>query len=332
MKKTLLVFLMAAAIPMVGHAQIGNLLEKAAKKAVNKTTEKVVDKAVDKISDAAADAVNNQMNQRTPKEQIQPAEKTVQKSTYASLMGQLPELPTVNQLVKHKESELNEKTLALLTSKVTIFSTKVLDLSSQCTALGLEDADSARMTSAAMSMASAYTGLSEKELEQLAAMSEEEQQAWLEKHYSQERAQTAMLNQAVDASKWLEPLQPMIDQWTAAGAKVDGVYSEMDAKLRPIYAKYASRLANASGKDRVGILTAYYSEAVPHIRAAVQQALNIRIKEQLPIAEKLEEQMVKVRAAHPDAVSQLLCYPKLTALQYFTETSRLLDLPEYTNE
>ena len=331
MKKTVFLVMAALLVPAAANAQLDGLLKKAAQKTVNKTAEKLTDKATDRISKIATDAVDKEVEKRMPSKKIEPASDAAAPLTYEGLMRQLPELPSVDQLVKHKEAELNEKTLKLLTSRVTLFSTKVMELSAQCAAVGLENADSAQMTDNAYRVAEASTGLSRAELDKLAAMSDEEQEAWLKAHYSQQRAETAMTKQALDASKWLEPLQPMIDEWSAAAQKADNAYAEMDSKLKPIYAKYAGKLASAGDKERVNLLLAYYTEAVPHIRTAVQKALNIRLKEQLPIAEKIEAEMAKVRSENPDMINQLLCYPKLTATQYFTETARLVDVPQYND-
>ena len=325
MKKTIILALVAMLLPAVGNAQLGGLLEKATKKAINKTTEKLVDKAVDRASDAATNAIENEVDKRLPKNDPNTTPAPTEKATYESLMRQLPELPSVDQLVKHKDAELGEKTFKLVTSKVTLFSTKVLDLSAQCAALPYGDIDSSQ----AVRMASAYTGLTPEEIDALSKMSDEQQEAWLQAHYSQERAQTAMMKQAVDASQWLEPLQPMIDRWTAAGEHADAAYKELDTKLKPIYAKYADKLAKATGTERNNLLLSYYTEAAPHIRTAVQRAINIRLNEQLPIAEQIEAEMVKIRAAHQDVYSQLLNYPLLTATQYFTEVARLLEIPQY---
>lgn len=326
MKKAIFIALAAMLLPAVGNAQLGGLLEKAAKKAVNKTAEKLVDKAADKAADAATNAIENEVDKRLPKDKQNTAAAPTEKATYESLMRQLPELPTVDQLVKYKEAELAEKTFKMVTSKVTVFSAKVLDLSAQCAALPYGEIDSTR----AVRMASAYTGLTPDEIEALSKMSDAEQEAWLQTHYSQERAQTAMMKQAVDASEWLEPLQPMIDKWSAAGEHADAAYKELDAKLQPIYKKYAGKLQSATGTERNNLLLSYYTEAAPHIRTAVQKAVNIRLNEQLPIAERIEAEMVKIRAAHQDAYSQLLNYPMLTATQYFAEVARLLEIPQYS--
>lgn len=325
MKRTLLIALVAIVLPLTSQAQLGNLLEKAAKKAVKKTTEKLVDKAADKASDAATKAIDKEIDKRLPSDKSTPLAEPTEQATYKSLMQQLPELPSVDQLTKYQEAKLNDKTLALVTSRVTAFSTKVLDLSAQCATLNYRDLDSAQ----AMRLTEAYTGLSQSELQQLSAMSEEEQQAWLQNHYSQERAEANLAKQAVDASKWIEPLQPQIDRWSQVGDKISGVYKEMDTKLQPLYSKYAPKLEQASGKERTSLLIAYYAEAAPHIRTAVQQALTIRLQEQLPIAEQIEGEMVKIRTSNPDAINQLISYPQLTATQYFSEVMRLLEIPEY---
>ena len=330
MKKARIMLLVAFLMPLTVNAQLGGLLEKAAKKTLNKASEKVMDKATERISDAASQALEKEVDKRMPQDKKGTAPNQINAvSTYESLMLQLPELPTVDQLVKYKEAELNEKNLKLLTSRVTVFSAKVLDLSAQCAALQYANADSAEVMDAAYRMAEASTGLTKEEIDLLSKMTDEEQEAWLKAHYSQQRAQNATYNQVVDASKWLKPLQPMIDDWTAAGEKADAVYKDMNVKLRQIYSKYSVKMKNADGQELKNIKLAYYTEIVPHIRHAVQEAMNIRIKEQLPIAEKIEDKMVNIRKQNPDMISQLLCYPQLTATQYFTETTRLLEIPEF---
>ena len=112
--------------------------------------------------------------------------------------------------------------------------------------------------------------------------------------------------------------------------KVTALYKESENRCRGIYAKYADQLSKATGKERNTLLVRYYTEIVPIQREAVQQAMQLRLKEQLPIADKIEEKMVEIRAQHQDVVSMLLNYPQLTATQYFADPTHLLDIPEYT--
>lgn len=333
MKK--LVLIAAATLLACGsaNAQLGGLVRKAAQKAANKAAEKVVDKAADKAADAISDEVDRQLGwdkqtrQSTPaKQQSTNAEAEV---TFVSLMAQAGDLPTVQQLVNHKTAELNEQTFKLMTSPVTRYMTNLGMLSMQAAALSYQDLDSAQATEAAYSYAEAATGLSRQELEALGKMSDEEQQAYLQAHYNQGRAETAMLASAEEVAKWMEPLQPLIDRWDAAGAKADKMFEEANQQCRKIHARYADRLSTASGNERNGILIKYYGEIAPYQREAARAAMQVRMDEQMPIAEQIEQEMKKIRAKHKDAVSMLLCYPQLTAAAYFTDASRMLEVPEY---
>ena len=66
-----------------------------------------------------------------------------------------------------------------------------------------------------------------------------------------------------------------------------------------------------------------------HLILPKDEILQIRLNEQLPVAEAIEKEMVKIRATHQDAVSMLLNYPQLTATRYFAEVTRLLNIPRF---
>ena len=173
------------------------------------------------------------------------------------------------------------------------------------------------------------TGLSREELDKLAEMSEEEQQAYLATHYRQGQAEAAIMEQALDASKYLEPLQPMIDEWEAIGKKVDKIFEEADNQCKPIYAKYAKDLESEDAASYKSAALKYYGEVAPILRKAVIEAMKIRMDEQIPAAEKIEKEMVPIRAQHQDLISALLNYPQMTASQYFTDAMRMFDIPTY---
>ena len=146
-------------------------------------------------------------------------------------------------------------------------------------------------------------------------------------HYKGGTAESTLMQQAVDASKYIEPLQPLIDKWDEIGRKADQVLEQADAKCKNVYQKYSPMLEKATDKERNQLLLSYYKDIVEFQRSAVQQAMKIRLEEQLPIAEEIEKKMVKIRAEHKDAISALLNYPQLTASQYFADVARLLDIP-----
>ena len=148
-------------------------------------------------------------------------------------------------------------------------------------------------------------------------------------HYSEGKAEAAALSHAADVEKYMKPLQPLIDQWEAAGAKVDKVFEEADAQCKSVYARYAGQLASTEGAARNEVLIKYYSDIVSYQREATQQAMQLRINEQMPIAEALEKEMVKIRVQYQDITAALLNYPQLTATQFFTDASRMLEIPEF---
>lgn len=328
MKKFIIASLCLTFFCVPAQAQLGNLLQKAAKK----TTEKVSEKIADQAADAAAKALEEKMNQNKQEQKTDNQQQTATAAeplTFAGLMGQVPELPTVQQLVTHKEYELNEQTLRLLTSPVTKFSTQVMGLSMKVMSVPMEGIDSAQAVESAYAMAQMTTGLTKEELEHLSTLPEEEQEAYLAAHYKQGTAEAAVLEQAAEASKYLEPLQPMIDKWTAAGDKADQYLAEADAQCKEIYKKYGPQKANASEKEKIKLTLKYYQEIVLIQRTAVEKAMKVRLEEQLPIAEQIEKEMVPIRAAHPDMISSLLRYPQLTASSYFADITRLTEVPEF---
>ena len=310
-KKT--VFLLACLMltAFTANAQFGDVLRKAAQKAAQKTTEKITDKAADKAADAATNAIEKELDK------------------HKTIMKQMPDLPTVQQLVSYKEAELNEQSLKLMVSPVTSFQAKILSLSMNAVSLTTSNADSAQIVDAAYKNAQLATGLTREELDHLATLPEDQQQAYLQAHYKQGTAEAALLQQAADASQYLEPLQPLIDRWDSFNSKIDQLFSQTEAKCKEIYGKYAAQLAKATGKERNKTLIKYYSETAPLLRTAVQQAMQIRLNDQLPVAEEIEQKMAVIRAEHQDLISSLLNYPQLTASQYFTDPMRMLDIQEF---
>lgn len=326
MKKLVVVTACLLLFGMTANAQIGSLIQKAAQK----TSEKLTDKA----AEAAAKALEEQFDKQKSKdasEKSEPQTNTSESLTYAGLMKQVKELPTVQQLTSYKSAELNEQAFKLLTSPVTSFNSKVMSLSMQALSLSMQGLDSAQVVEGAYNLAQLSTGMTKEELEHLASLPEEQQDAYIAAHYRPGTAEAALVSQASDISKLLEPLQPLIDKWGGVGEKADACLAQANDKCKGVYKKYASELAKSSDKERVSILLKYYAEIVDFQRDAVQQAMRIRLEEQLPIAEDIEKKMATIRAAHPDVVTAFLNYPQLTATQYFADIAKLIEVPEFND-
>ena len=328
MKKLILLIIAVIVGSFTANAQFGGILEKAAKKAQKKTEEKIIDKMTDKASDAIVSQIPEpEVNAEEPE-----AEESDEPLTYEGIMRQLKPIPSAQQMVTYKKAQLNGQGLKMLSSPVMNFQMKVLDLTGKVFQVPYQYADSAQIMDAAYKRAEMTTGLTREEIDMLAEMSEDEQEAYLKEHYQEGQAEAALMASAMEASKYLEPLQPTIDQWTAIGEKAEKVYSDADAQCAEIYKKYAAKLDTEDEDARNKVLLKYYEEVAPIVRDAVERACEIRLNEQLPIALELEEEMVKIRAEHQDAISTLLNYPQLTASAYLSESLRILEIPEYPEE
>ena len=111
------------------YAQLGGLIQKAAAK-----TAKAIEKKADSVANVATSALDKQFEkQRQSRQQTTTQLADEEEVSLASLMRQMPELPTAQQLCAHKEAELNEQALRLLSSAVTRFNTQVLNLSVKAT-------------------------------------------------------------------------------------------------------------------------------------------------------------------------------------------------------
>lgn len=308
------------------NAQFGSVLKKVAKQTESAIREKATEQATEK----ATQSIEEQLG--TPEEvSDEPMVESDEPLTFESLMQMVPALPSAQQMVSYKKAELGGQSFKLLSSEVMKFQMSILDLTGKVYTIPYQGADSAQIMDAAYQSAELYTGLTREEIDMLATMSEEEQEAYLQKHYNEGQAEAVLLQQAAEIGEEMEPLQPDIDRWSSFDDRITENHKECSTQCKKIYEKYADKLANAEGDDeaRNKILLKYYEEVAPIIRESIVTCNNIRLKEQLPVANEIEEQMVPIRERHKDAISALLNYPQLTAVQYLTETLRILEVPEY---
>lgn len=327
MKRILLFAVAAMLCTGTANAQLGGLLQRAAKKATEKAVSKVEKEAEKKI-DEELDKKSNSSDKREIT-----SEKSDEMPTYGDLMAQMPEMPSDKQYVSYKEAELNDQTMKMTFSPVARFNLNVVALASQASTLAYQNIDSAQANEMAYKYAEASTGMSRTELEAMKDMSDEEQQAYIQAHYRQGKAEENMMKQAGEVSQAMEPLQPLIDKWSAIGDKADKVRETAEEQIRGIYKKYAPKLATAAaGKERNKVLVEYYTEILPIVRKSVTEAMEIRLKEQLPVAMELESRMVEIRAKYQDVYSALMNYPQLTATTYFSEVARMTEIPEFIEE
>lgn len=160
-------------------------------------------------------------------------------------------------------------------------------------------------------------------------MSEAEQQAFLPQRNVGAKSQTSNLQAAADMAKYMEPVEAKIEQWGEIDNKIESLYDQLEVTQKEAYQKYADQLASATGRARNAVLVKYYSDFVEAQRNAVQQAMQIRMNEQMPIAEEIEHYLAGIRAEHPDMTLMLPNYPQLTQTAYFSGSVQLLEIPEF---
>ena len=333
MKKYAILILALVFGALNANAQFGSLLEKAAKKAQQKTEDKIIEKTSEKVADKVSNSIVDQIDIPDSDSDAEYVESD-EPLTYESLMRMLPAIPSASDMVNYKKAELNGQSFKLLTSSVLKFQMSILDLTSKVYTIPYEGADSTQIMDAAYRNAELYTGLTREEIDMLSTMSEEEQEAYLKTHYQEGQAEAVLLQQAAELGEEMEPLQPIIDRWTNCDNKIAAINDKADAQCKAIYAKYANQLAKAEGNDEAynKVLIKYYEEVAPIIRESVSQCCKVRLDEQLPIAMEIEEQMIPIREKNQNAVSTILNYPMLTASQYFTETLKIMEIPEFSDE
>jgi hypothetical protein len=313
------------------NAQFGGVLGKAAKKVQQKTEDKIIEKTSEKVAEKVSDDITNSIDipDSEPAETSEVTESD-EPLTYESLMKMVPAIPSAADMVSYKKAELNGQSFKLLSSSVMKFQMSILDLTGKVYSIPYQGADSAQIVDAAYRNAELYTGLTREEIDMLATLPEEEQEAYIQAHYDEGRAEAVMLQQAAELGEEMEPLQPDIDRWSSFDDKIAENQKDCSAKCKKIYGKYADKLANAEGDDaRNKVLLKYYEEVAPIIRESIVSCNKIRFEEQFPVAMEIEEQMGPIRERHQNAIAALLNYPQLTVVQYLTETLRIMEVPEY---
>lgn len=331
MKKVVLLCAVAMMTTLGAHAQLGNMLNKAAQKAGQKAGESAANAVMDRLGFGKAQNKSNtntnaNTNSGTLNFKGNHSANDAEMDhipTIQELMDQMPAFPTTAQLVDYKNAEANEMTLKMMTSPVTMFRTQIATLSVQALALGYSDMDSARVAS----LATQYTGLTAEEIKAMENMTDEQQEAFMMAYYQSGRADIARQNAAEKAGKYAEMIAGQVEQFDAVNDKVDEIYKNAHKLMKPIYEKYAKQLENAEGKAYNRLMAEYYSKIVDMQRSAVEQAMMVRKSQQLPIAEKIEKVNEGIRKSDPTAI--VPNYVQLFATSYFSEIEKLFEVPTY---
>lgn len=327
MKKILLLSALMMALTISANAQLGDLLNKAAKKAGEKATKAATTAVKSRLGlGQGTSEVSGKGGVGNYTDVPSTSDEADQMPSIQELLSQMPEIPANAQLTDYKNAEANEMTLKMMTSPVTMFRTQVFTLSAQAMAVAYAGLDSNAVTN----MATRYTGLTPAEIQAMENMSDEEQEAFMMAYYQSGRADEARQQAQARAEQYAERIASQVEQFEAVNDKVENLYKEARKQMKPIYEKYSKQLDNAEGKAYQRLMAEYYSKIVGIQRVAVEQAMQMRKSEQMPIAEQIEKINEGIRLTDPGAV--LPNYMQIFATAYFAEIEHLFETPTYFDE
>ena len=355
MKKIILSLLAVALFSTAANAQLGglgNAAAAAAKRALEKKLDNAVEKAVDK-------AVEKQVDEYVGDVDITSADSNAKLLTPEQMMAKFPKLPTEQDLVNYaiEMQKDSPSALKLLTNGVSKFLTKVniamIDVSNNISQhsgtwakevndevlaqMGLTQAQWDKMSEAEQQKAlDAYAekhlnslGLTSDDIAKMENMSEEEQQAFVQKKIQEKIAKDGEDNAYSKMSKEYEQLAKvyassfdLIDMYDALSNQIDSIYNDARTKAEEIWkTKYASKTRTDA------LMGQFYRETLPLYFAAMQNALVIRKQNQLPLAHKIDQSIAEtakkssVKPAGPLSWN----YAQMLAVLYLAEGNQIMN-------
>ena len=334
-KKIFVAAIMSLIMTVPAQAQLGGLVNKAVSKTVNKTVDKVTDKVADSVSNAASNAIMGRLGLKGQKKAdtasaANPTRTTeTEKPTYKQLMAKAANLPTAAQVAEFAKFQINEMPLKLALSPVTRYLTSLYSLTSEATALAYEDVDTAAYQQYMLENMKAATGLTDADIKAMESMSDAEQEAFLAAKMQNRDATAAILQRTETLTKYAEPTQALMDKYMAIGDRADAIIEADEKAAREIFdSKYAKKLEGletTSSKYKT-LMVQYCTEVAPAHVDAVRQVLAIRLNEQLPVAEQIDEINNGIVKQHPNENLLFPKYCQLTALAYFAEAAAVATL------
>ncbi len=276
---------MVLAIAFGAQAQIGGLVGGAVRKGIQKSVEKKVEQKMDEALG------NNRQQNATPQQQQESTPVQVENDgdhipTPEEVMDMVPKIPTFQQLADYlcEQSRDNPRMLKLMANPTTTFLTQMAIA-----------AANGYVTMVASS-GNIYTldeqlrtelGITE---EQYDAMSEDEQQA-LARRYAAELEQRYARTVEVLASD--AQYTKLMDEYNEIDDQIRKLQDDAEAECRKVWNdKHAAS----------GDLCDYYRDAVPIYYKAILEGMEIRKKQQLAVAKRIDERVQTLAKQRPHEV------------------------------
>lgn len=324
MKKVVLL-LAVMSLTLGANAQLGNLINAAAKTA-KKSIEKRVDKEADTLASQASQGVKNAIfgklginpsNNANNANANATSESTSSRSTAVTpkdYMAQLPSFPSDAQIADYAciMSKDNPSALKMITNPVAAYLAKVALMTTNAAGSvnTMTEERAAQVEANYKKQIEDFYGVSAEELEK---MSEEEiQELTYKKMYGE-----GTLEVTQKTAEMIAPVQEMMDEYNGVSDKIDAIFTKADEECQGIW--------NSKYKTESQLCT-YYKDAAAVYSKAVRQAMETRRTEQMKLAEKMDKEIADYVAKNPTSNADQISYTYLTMLAYLGDAARIASI------
>lgn len=322
MKKIILLTTLMTLATLGCQAQLGGLMNKA------------LQKATQKLEQDASTAIKKELGLNADKKA--PAPETDQQPTLPELLAQMPDMPTAEQLISHFAALEKNQMLKLATSPVTKYKSQIANIQMEATSLLAARIDTTRLAEAQYRIIQAQTGLSQEQLNALAQMSEEEQEAYLMAYYQSGQAQQAALKTAENMAEYLQPSETQRNRYDAIEDQVAAIHRAAQAQMAPFHQQFAaqrSQLQEAGNDAAVKELNIqYFTKVAAILRQSVADAAQLRLTKQYPLAEEIDQITRQALQGKPESAYLMLSQCQQFLISFFGEFTALTLLPEVSAE
>ena len=307
--KKILTLTMVLVFALGAQAQIGGLVGGAVKRGIQKSVEKKMDEALGNNQQQSRETAQPQDNNTA----AQVEDEGDHIPTPEEVMAMVPKIPTYQNIADYlcEQSRESPRMLKLMANPTTTFLTQmtiaaangyVTMVASNGTVYSLDEQMRSEL------------GITEEQYE---AMSEEEQQA-LARRYAEERNQRYARTVEVLAED--KQYNELLDQYNAIEDQIRKLQDDAEAECRQAWNdKHAAS----------GDLCAYYRDAVPIYHRAVLGGMDIRKKQQLAVAKKIDERVQTLAKQRPhDVFAGFYNMGGLCATAYVSDAAILTSIPD----
>ena len=309
--------LLAVAVLLGAQAQVRRVTaeSKAPDKKLAVQSDKSLDSYIDKhkqASQATTDARHDEAKASKAKQDKDLSPK--------ALIATIPELPEPQDVAKYlcEKSNAESSQLKRMTNPTAAFLAKIAASPAMGYAQMLDKSETGMLFYMDKVMLEEF-GIESKDY---AAMSEKERKELATKHADEIQERYLRTVETIGNDVYYTEL---FNKYSNLDKEIESMLEEAYGKCKSMGEKLSSNMKSISEKD----LCEYYRTAAPICHKAVAAAMELRVTQQLPIAQELDTYIQKLAEEHRGEVyAAFFDYSGLCVSAYAKDASRLADIPE----